>query len=206
MNGKTKNVIASLCAVAALAFAGIGGYMVGQSPAQPRDISASAFAADITEASTTVTKTVEAPPAQDVGSSVGPSNESSYEINIPASFSMDSAEFFEITASKMELEEKQELHVMVDYDRTFGPDGYFYLANVENLYLTIPCTISKGYSSGVYWETITGSDNSSVAVFNNIAGTTPDLFGAVKVSTVGAQTAAGTYTGKIYFNIQILNY
>lgn len=25
----------------------------------------------------------------------------------------------------MELEEKQELHVMVDYDRTFGPDGYF---------------------------------------------------------------------------------
>ena len=40
MNGKTKNVIASLCAVAALAFAGIGGYMVGQSPAQPRDISA----------------------------------------------------------------------------------------------------------------------------------------------------------------------
>lgn len=101
MNGKTKNVIASLCAVAALAFAGIGGYMVGQSPAQPRDISAS--------------------------------------------------------------------------DR-------------------------------VDWETITGSDNSSVAVFNNIAGTTPDLFGAVKVSTVGAQTAAGTYTGKIYFNIQILNY
>ena len=91
-------------------------------------------------------------------------------------------------------------------DCTFGPDGYFYLANVENLYLTIPCTISKGYSSGVYWETITGSDNSSVAVFNNIAGTTPDLFGAVKVSTVGAQTAAGTYTGKIYFNIQILNY
>lgn len=344
MNGKTKNVIASLCAVAALAFAGIGGYMVGQSPAQPRDISASdrveqqdmvvgtvgaisipgfsrlsfkagqtaqnvafynpegntcafeisiilpsgkeifhsgrllpgekleqieidaalpaaiyeattlalfllqsrrsragaqwrrhvlyfggiamkkkgfslmlcialvftmsasAFAADITEASTTVTKTVEAPPAPDVGSSAGPSNESSYEISIPASFSMDSAEFFEITASKMELEEKQELHVMVDYDRTFGPDGYFYLANVENLYLTIPCTISKGYSSGVYWETITGSDNSSVAVFNNIAGTTPDLFGAVKVSTVGAQTAAGTYTGKIYFNIQILNY
>ena len=99
-------------------------------------MSASAFAADITEASTTVTKTVEAPPAQDVGSSVGPSNESSYEINIPASFSMDSAD----------------------------------------------------------------------AVFNNIAGTTPDLFGAVKVSTVGAQTAAGTYTGKIYFNIQILNY
>ena len=89
-------------------------------------MSASAFAADITEASITVTKTVEAPPAQDVGSSVGPSNESSYEINIPASFSMDSAEFFEITASKMELEEKQELHVMVDYDRTFGPDGYFY--------------------------------------------------------------------------------
>ena len=42
MNGKTKNVIASLCAVAALAFAGIGGYMVGQSPAQPRDISAGA--------------------------------------------------------------------------------------------------------------------------------------------------------------------
>lgn len=89
---------------------------------------------------------------------------------------------------------------------TEAADDNGYLANVENLYLTIPCTISKGYSSGVYWETITGSDNSSVAVFNNIAGTTPDLFGAVKVSTVGAQTAAGTYTGKIYFNIQILNY
>ena len=52
-------------------------------------MSASAFAADITEASTTVTKTVEAPPAPDVGSSAGPSNESSYEISIPASFSMD---------------------------------------------------------------------------------------------------------------------
>lgn len=168
-------------------------------------MSSHAFAANITEASTKVTKTVEAPPEQGVGDDESV-NESTYEVIIPASFSMDSAEFFEITASKMELEEKQELHVMVDYDRTFGPDGYFYLANVENLYLTIPCTISKGYSSGVYWETITGSDNSSVAVFNNIAGTTPDLFGAVKVSTVGAQTAAGTYTGKIYFNIQILNY
>lgn len=168
-------------------------------------MSSHAFAANKTEASTKVTKTVEAPPEQGVGDDESV-NESTYEVIIPASFSMDSADFFQITASKMELADNQELHVMVDYDRTFAADGYFYLANTENLYLTIPCTISKGYPSGIYWETITGTDNSAVAVFNSTAGTTPDMFGAVKVSTVDAQTAAGTYTGTIYFTIQIINY
>lgn len=141
-------------------------------------LTAPASAASTEAGNTVVTKTIEAQP--DSGSSSDsdpgpyPVNVPSYEISIPATLSLDTGDSFEITASKMELDSRQELHVMVDYDRTFAPDGYFYLSNTENAALRIPCMISKGYASTAYWETITSQQNASVAVFNSTHGTTPD--------------------------------
>lgn len=63
--------------------------------------------------------------------------------------------------------------------------------------------ISKGYASTAYWETITSQQNASVAVFNSTHGTTPDLFGSVRVSTASECHTAGTYTGTIYFILRI---
>lgn len=113
-------------------------------------LTAPASAASTEAGNTVVTKTIEAQP--DSGSSSDsdpdpyPVNVPSYEISIPATLSLDTGDSFEITASKMELDSRQELHVMVDYDRTFAPDGYFYLSNTENAALRIPCMISKGYA------------------------------------------------------------
>lgn len=169
-----------------------------------------ASAASTEAGNTVVTKTIEAQP--DSGSSSDsdpdspPVNVPSYEISIPATLSLDTGDSFEITASKMKLASRQELHVMVDYDRTFASDGYFYLNNTENAALRIPCMISKGYASTAYWETITGQQNASVAVFNSTHGTTPDLFGSVRVSTAGECHTAGTYTGTIYFIIEVYDF
>lgn len=173
-------------------------------------LTAPASAASTEAGNTVVTKTIEAQP--DSGSSSDsnpdpyPVNVPSYEISIPATLSLDTGDSFEITASKMELDSRQELHVMVDYDRTFAPDGYFYLSNTENAALRIPCMISKGYASTAYWETITSQQNASVAVFNSTHGTTPDLFGSVRVSTASECHTAGTYTGTIYFIIEVYDF
>ena len=171
-------------------------------------LTAPASAASTEAGNTVVTKTIEAQP--DSGSSSDsdpdpyPVNVPSYEISIPATLSLDTGDSFEITASKMDS--RQELHVMVDYDRTFAPDGYFYLSNTENAALRIPCMISKGYASTAYWETITSQQNASVAVFNSTHGTTPDLFGSVRVSTASECHTAGTYTGTIYFIIEVYDF
>lgn len=57
-----------------------------------------------------------------------------------------------------------------------------------------------------YWETITSQQNASVAVFNSTHGTTPDLFGSVRVSTASECHTAGTYTGTIYFIIEVYDF
>ena len=46
----------------------------------------------------------------------------------------------------------------------------------------------------------------SVAVFNSTHGTTPDLFGSVRVSTASECHTAGTYTGTIYFIIEVYDF
>jgi hypothetical protein len=176
-----------------------------------------ALAADQTTASTTITKTVTDPPANSGGGGGGgdddePVNFSSYEISIPASFSLDDGDFFEIGATKLEIGEQQDLYVSVDYERTFDADGYFYLRNTNNVAQKLPCTISRGYASGVYWETITSAENSPAAIFNLASGTTPNMYGAIKIttagspSTAGGSSVAGTYSGTIYFTIQVIDY
>lgn len=153
-------------------------------------LSVPAMAADQTTASTTITKTVTDPPASSGGSDDSePVNSSSYEISIPASFSMDDGDFFEISTTKLETGERQDLYVSVDYERTFNTDGYFYLRNTNNVAQKLPCTISRGYASGVYWETITSSGNSPVATFS--MDSRANMYGAVKITTAGSPTTAG---------------
>lgn len=172
-----------------------------------------ALAADQTTASTTITKTVTDPPVSSgSGDDDTPVNSSSYEVSIPASFSLDDGDFFEIGATKLEIGEQQDLYVSVDYERTFDADGYFYLRNTNNVAQKLPCTISKGYASGVYWETLTDQPSSTVAIFSKGTGTTPNMFGAVRITTAGVPNTAGSasvagpYTGTIYFTIQVIDY
>lgn len=179
-------------------------------------LSVPAMAADQTAASTTITKTVTDSPStggsDDDGDDDEPVNVSTYEVSIPAAFSLDDGDYFTIGATKMDISEQQDLFVSVDYDRTFDADGYFYLRNTSNIAQKIPCTISRGYASGVYWETITSSENSPAAIFNTASGTTPNMYGAVKIitagspSSAGSSSVAGAYSGTVYFTIQIVDY
>lgn len=133
-------------------------------------LSVPAMAADQTEASTTITKTVTDSPS--TGGSGGddddePVNSSTYEVSIPAAFSMDDGDYFTIGATKNEIGERQELRVSVDYDRTFDADGYFYLKNTNNVAQKLPCTISCGCAGSDYWQTITSANACVVATFTH---------------------------------------
>lgn len=181
--------------------------------------SVEAFAAT-TEASVVITKTVEdIPEPSDGGGHVGndggdddPVNTPSYEVSIPTGFSLDTGDYFEVGVSSLSLNDQQELHIDVDYDRTFAADGYFYLKNDANVMQQLPCSLYRGYSSGVYWDLLDSAEKCTVATFTKRGGLLPDTFGAVRVvtsgrpSTAGFQSIAGTYSGTIYFTIEIIDF
>lgn len=179
-------------------------------------LSVPAMAADQTTASTTVTKTVTDPPASSGGDSGSsddePVNVSSYEVSIPASFSMDDGDYFTIGATKNEIGERQELRVFVDYDRTFDADGYFYLKNTANVAQKLPCTISVGTAGYDYWQTITSANTCVVATFTHSSGLKADYCGSAKIvtagspCTAGSSSVAGTYSGTVYFKIELVDF
>lgn len=178
-------------------------------------LSVPAMAADQTEASTTITKTVTDSPS--TGGSGGddddePVNSSTYEVSIPAAFSMDDGDYFTIGATKNEIGERQELRVFVDYDRTFDADGYFYLKNTKNVAQKLPCTISVGTAGYDYWQTITDSTTCVVATFTHGSGLKADYCGSARIvtagspSTAGSSSVAGTYSGTVYFKIELVDF
>lgn len=174
-----------------------------------------AMAADQTTASTTIIKTVTDPPitgGDGGGSDDGePVNSSSYEISIPASFSLDDGDYFRLDVGKIETNEQQNLCVKIDYDRTFSADGYFYLKNTQNIAQKIPCSIYRGCADDPVWNIIAEANSSIVAIYNKRSGPVAEYGGDVRIVTAGSPTTAGsasvagTYYGVIYFTIQVLS-
>lgn len=172
-----------------------------------------ALAADQTTASTTITKTVTDPPVSSgSGDDDTPVNSSSYEVSIPASFSLDGGDCFSVEATKNEIGERQEIYVSIDYDRTFDADGYFYLRNTLNVAQKLPCMISVVRVDADYSQAVTSANTCVVAQFSHQSGLSPEYGGALKIttdgvpSTAGSSSVAGTYSGTIYFTIQVIDY
>ena len=171
-----------------------------------------ALAADQTEASTVVTLTVEETPASvpsshsDDDDSTPVVNTPKYEASIPVGFSLDDGDYFQIGLTVNTLSERQELHVTIDYDRTFANDGYFYLFNTSDASQKIPCSVYRGYPTTDYWDVIADSGAALAATFTQGSGLSPDMYGALKIVTAGSASSAGTYSGTIYFTIEVVDF
>lgn len=178
-------------------------------------LSVPAMAADQTEASTTITKTVTDSPStggsDDDGDDDEPVNVSTYEVSIPAAFSLDDGDYFRLDVGKIETSEQQNLCISIDYARTFSSDGYFYLKNTANVAQKLPCSIYCGCADDPVWNIIADANSSIVGIYNKRSGVTAEYGGDVRIVTAGSPTTAGstsvagTYSGVIYFTIQILS-
>jgi hypothetical protein len=126
-----------------------------------------------------------------------------YEINIPASISLNDTQELNITSSSINIPDGKTVVVEVN-GKTFESDGYLYLKNsgpdkigVELLRLNT----ESGQVDKV-------GNMSPVAFFNN-KSTTPSVYGLMYVRAFSGDIKAaqpGTYHGSIYFNIRIIDY
>lgn len=128
----------------------------------------------------------------------------SYLVNIPASFTLtQNSNTFQITAADMNIPSDKELVVRVDSEATFESDGSFYLflngdKTSEDWIL---CNIYR--IKGAISNSVMGT-NPVVASFNP-GELTPHDWYDIKIEHIiyndGADLAAGTYTGTIYYTI-----
>lgn len=170
-----------------------------------------AFAEEYGEGSTVVSLTVEDPTPQDDYTSGSPEPENSpiSEIKIPASFSLDTGDHFNLDFSNVTLKDRTSITISIDTSRTLAPDGYFYLVNASNEGQKIPCLFYRGYASTDYWESMTLQGNYTVAVYENNGEHYGKTYGSLKIETAGSPSSAGsssvagTYSGVIYFTIKL---
>lgn len=162
-----------------------------------------AFAVNETTGSTDVS--IEIPlPTND--SDVDDTPSYSYVVNIPSAYIITSPapiDFFEITATEMNIPEDKQVVVRIDNASTFESDGnfYLYLGGDETSENYIRGYIDR-YGEGRSSSTVMGPDN-VVASFNPGA-LTPCDWQRLRVGTVYYDSAileTGTYTGTIYYTI-----
>ena len=143
-------------------------------------VAVTAFAANETSASTTVSYTVE----------------DGYIINIPSSINLNDANTLEITASKMHTDGY--VWVRIDTDRTAITDNTLCLDDGTGKSLL--CDISVGRITSNEASVFLTTSNYRVATFepNN---TTPTEYGKLFFNVRADAVDSGVYTGTIYFVI-----
>ena len=147
-------------------------------------LSCTAFAANETEGSTTVTYTV-----SDAG-------EVGYIINIPASINLNETNCLEITASRMNT--NSYVWVSIDMARTAITGNTLCLD--DGYGNSILCDLSVGYANGYEGTKSLSATDYKVASFvpND---TTPDEYGKLYFEVHDASAKPGEFTGIIYFTI-----
>ena len=143
-----------------------------------------AFAANETEASTTVQYTVEA----------------GYTVSIPATVSLNNTDYIQISASNISLDPNKKLYVAVDRNKTsFTGDSF----NLYNGSIQMPCDIwveshlNEEERIGLY-------DTDYVAAVFQSGYMEPTQYGKLYITPHPNGFAAGYYTGTIYFEIYTL--
>lgn len=160
----------------------------------------SAFAADVTSGNMTVNYEYTAPEP--------PPDTTTYILNIPSAVTNDSLDMVELTASKNTIPAGKELVITYDYDMSTPGGGYFkiYKDKGEATEEFITCRIftysDSAKTTGFYLD---GMDKDTVAAEFPAGSTTPSYGGFLefKPLTQGSGVSSGTYTGTVYFNIEV---
>jgi len=126
-----------------------------------------------------------------------------YAVNIPASYHTRTDPCLAITASKVNIGAGKLLTVSIDWEKTFDSNGFFFLTNTEHPELKVMCSFYRSNTYGVTGEWMSSADHALAAAFED-GNTSPISYGyLVANATAGDDTIDGTYTGTLYFKIEI---
>lgn len=127
----------------------------------------------------------------------------SYAVNIPATYNTNTTPCLAITASKVDIGAGKLLTVSVDWEKTFDENGFFFLANTEKPKYKAMCSLYRSNTYGIVGEWMSSPDYALATAFED-GNTTPVSFGYIVANTTADDTTIdGTYTGTIYFQIEL---
>ncbi len=135
-----------------------------------------------------------------------PGTESTYEISIPEKVTLytDFGEGFGIIANSMNIVDGYELRVSIS-EATFANDGnfYLYLNGQTTSDYRMPCRISYVSSGSNDEFVVTKDENNVIATYR---GAELDaITGGTVMFRPGTCTQKGTYSGCVYFNIEVVD-
>ena len=162
-----------------------------------------ASAAEATEGQTQIYYIFSGLRTAPVASTPSPSSVISYEVNIPATYCSRTDPCLAITASKVDIGAGKLLTVSVDWEKTFDENGFFFLSNTEHPNLKVMCELRRSSIYGDAGEWMPSQDYALAAAFED-GNTTPVSYGyLVPNASAEDDTIDGTYTGTIYFKIEL---
>ncbi|MGI1659395.1 MAG: hypothetical protein ACRKFN_10485 [Desulfitobacterium sp.] len=172
-------------------------------------VSVTAYAADATSGNMTVTYEYTAP-TPDPDPDPEPDT-STYILNIPSAVTNDSLGLVELSASKNEIPAGKELVITYDAaNSTTDAVGYFklYKNKGESTQEALTCRIlaysDRAKTIGSYLDGSTSGVPTVAAKFS--AGSTAPTYGGFlefNPLTQNSGVSSGTYTGTVYFNIEL---
>ena len=126
-----------------------------------------------------------------------------YEVSIPAAYDTNTIPCLSITASNVDIGAGKLLTVSVDCEKTFDENGFFFLSNTERPNIKAICNLYRSDTYGTTGEWISSASTATVATFQNGA-TSPSSYGYLHADVSALDdTIDGTYTGTIYFKIEL---
>ena len=141
----------------------------------------------------------EAPPVTSAPAPAQPT----YAVNIPATYNTNTTPCLAITASKVDIGAGKLLTISVDWEKTFDENGNFFLTNTEKPQYKAMCGLYRSNTYGIVGEWMRSPDYALAAAFED-GNTTPVSFGYIVASaTADDTTIDGTYTGTLYFKIEV---
>jgi len=141
-----------------------------------------------------------------------PADPTTYIIEIPATVTNDNIEHIPITASKNTIDEGKMVTVSVDWDKSYDSEGYFNLykdkgeLSEESIRCRVLLYLDDNLTEGVYVDYFETTRDRPLVKF--LAGeTTPSYGGHIGLKPLVEYSGAssGTYTGTLYFNIQVVD-
>ncbi len=170
-------------------------------------LAAPAHAEDVTSGSVTVNYEYTDP---ETGGGGDGGDTSTYTVNIPATVTNENIDLIPITVSKNDIPAGKMLLFTVDWDNSYDTQGYFNLyknkgdVNEESIKCRVMVYTDSTLSSMVYVDSMQELRGRPVAKFN--AGSTSPSYGGnlnIEPLITGLNVSSGTYTGTLYFNIEV---
>ncbi|MDD2283135.1 MAG: hypothetical protein PHD92_07055 [Eubacteriales bacterium] len=158
-----------------------------------------AYAEDATTGNMTVTYEYTAPEGGETGDT------STYTINIPATVTNENLEVIPITVSKNEIPAGKKISVSIDWDKSYDSNGSFKLyKNEESINCRVMLYTDSTLSNLSYVDCMPEVCGKPVAEFNS-GSTSPTCGGFMSLNplTTNIDVSSGTYTGTLYFNIEV---